>query len=403
MSSAAPKASPKISGRSAVDPFIVMDVMRAAGDYARRAAAENLPDVVHLEVGQPSTPAPRLARQAAAAALEAGPLGYTDALGLMDLRQRIARHYRDFYACDLDAKRIAVTTGSSGGFLLAFLAAFDPGDRVALASPGYPCYRHILSVLGIEPVLIETQPETKFQPTPQLLDRLLGRIDGGKIDGLIVASPSNPVGAMVSPDELAALARWCDAHGVRLISDEIYHGITYGMPAATAAAFSDHAIVVNSFSKYFSMTGWRLGWLGLPPELVRPVERLAQNLFISPPAVSQAAGIGAFDAGEELDANVQRYAANRALLLEELPKAGFTRLTVPDGAFYIYADVADFTSDSLDFSKRMLAETGIAATPGLDFDPARGAHFMRFSFAGSTPDMAEAARRLKAWHNKARR
>jgi aspartate/methionine/tyrosine aminotransferase len=403
MSSAAPKVSPKISGRSAVDPFIVMDVMRAAGDYARRAAAENLPDVVHLEVGQPSTPAPRLARQAAAAALEAGPLGYTDALGLMDLRQRIARHYRDFYACDLDAERIAVTTGSSGGFLLAFLAAFDPGDRVALASPGYPCYRHILSVLGIEPVLIETQPETKFQPTPQLLDRLLGRIDGGKIDGLIVASPSNPVGAMVSPDELAALARWCDAHGVRLISDEIYHGITYGMPAATAAAFSDHAIVVNSFSKYFSMTGWRLGWLGLPPELVRPVERLAQNLFISPPAVSQAAGIGAFDAGEELDANVQRYAANRALLLEELPKAGFTRLTVPDGAFYIYADVADFTSDSLDFSKRMLAETGIAATPGLDFDPARGAHFMRFSFAGSTPDMAEAARRLKAWHNKARR
>jgi aspartate/methionine/tyrosine aminotransferase len=400
---APPGISPKISRRSAVDPFIVMDVMRAAGDYARRAATENLPDVVHLEVGQPSTPAPRLAREAAAAALEAGPLGYTDALGLMELRQRIARHYRDFYACDLDAERIAVTTGSSGGFLLAFLAAFDPGDRVALASPGYPCYRHILSVLGIEPVLIETAPETKFQPTPQLLDRLLTKIDGGTIDGLILASPSNPVGAMVSPQELAALAKWCDAHGVRLISDEIYHGITYGMPAATAAAYSDHAIVVNSFSKYFSMTGWRLGWLGLPPDLVRPVERLAQNLFISPPAVSQAAGIGAFDAGEELDANVRRYAANRALLLEELPKAGFTHLTVPDGAFYIYADVADFTSDSLDFSKRMLAETGIAATPGLDFDPARGAHFMRFSFAGSTADMAEAARRLKAWHNKARR
>jgi aspartate/methionine/tyrosine aminotransferase len=401
-SGAPPKVSPKISRRSAVDPFIVMDVMRAAGDYARRAAAENLPDVVHLEVGQPSTPAPRLARAAAAAALEAGPLGYTDALGLLELRQRIARHYADFYRCDLDWARIAVTTGSSGGFLLAFLAAFDPGDRVVLASPGYPCYRHILSVLGIEPVLIETQPETKFQPTPALLDKL-AEIDGGKIDGLIVASPSNPVGAMVSPAELEALAKWCDAHGVRLISDEIYHGISYGMPAATAASFSDHAIVVNSFSKYFSMTGWRLGWLGLPPDLVRPVERLAQNLFISPPAVSQVAGLGAFDAIEELDANVQRYAANRALLLEELPKAGFQHLTVPDGAFYIYADVADFTADSLDFSKRMLAETGVAATPGLDFDPARGAHFMRFSFAGSTPDMAEAARRLKAWHNKAKR
>jgi aspartate/methionine/tyrosine aminotransferase len=394
---APPKVSPKISRRSAVDPFIVMDVMRAAGDYARRAAAENLPDVVHLEVGQPSTAAPRLARAAAAAALEAGPLGYTDALGLLDLRRRIARHYADFYRCDLSSERIAVTTGSSGGFLLAFLAAFDPGDRVALASPGYPCYRHILSVLGIEPVLIETQRETKFQPTPALLEPL-----AGKIDGLIVASPSNPVGAMVSPPELEALAHWCDAHGVRLISDEIYHGISYGMQAATAAAFSDHAIVVNSFSKYFSMTGWRLGWLGLPADLVRPVERLAQNLFISPPAVSQVAGLGAFDATEELDANVRRYANNRALLLEELPKAGFTRLTVPDGAFYIYADVADFTADSLDFSKRMLAETGVAATPGLDFDPARGAHFMRFSFAGSTADMAEAARRLKAWHNKAR-
>jgi len=395
--------APKVSKRSAVDPFIVMDVMRAAGDYARRAAAENLPDVVHLEVGQPSTPAPRTARAAAAAALEAGPLGYTDALGNIELRQRIARHYRGFYACDLDAERIAATTGSSGGFLLSFLAAFDPGDRVALASPGYPCYRHILSLLGIEPVLIETQPETKFQPTPALLDAL-----EKKIDGLILASPSNPVGAMVSPPELEALAKWCDAHGVRLISDEIYHGITYGMQAATAAQFSDHAIVVNSFSKYFSMTGWRLGWLGLPPDLVRPVERLAQNLFISPPAVSQAAGIAAFDATEELDANVQRYAANRALLLEELPKAGFTKLTIHDGAFYIYADVGAFTpggseGDSLDFSKRMLAETGIAATPGLDFDPARGAHFMRFSFAGATADMAEAARRLKAWHNKARR
>jgi aspartate/methionine/tyrosine aminotransferase len=388
-------AACKISRRSAVDAFIVMDVMRAAGDYARRAAAENLPDVIHLEVGQPSTPAPRLARTAAATALEQGTLGYTDALGLPALRQRIARHYADFYGFSLSPERIAVTTGSSGGFLLAFLAAFDPGDRVVLVSPGYPCYRHILSVLGIEPVLVETGPETKFQPTPALLDGIPGRIDG-----LIVASPSNPVGAMVSPAELQALAAWCAKRGVRFISDEIYHGIGYGLEAATACAFNEHAVVVNSFSKYFSMTGWRLGWLVLPPELVRPVERLAQNLFISPPAVSQAAGVAAFEAKDELDGNVGRYAANRELLLTELPKAGFDKLTVPDGAFYIYADVSAFTADSLAFSKRMLAETGIAATPGIDFDPARGAHFMRFSFAGATADMAEAAKRLKAWHNK---
>jgi aspartate/methionine/tyrosine aminotransferase len=403
MTAADPEASGagnacKVSRRSAVDAFIVMDVMRAAGDYARRAAVENLPGVIHLEVGQPSTAAPRLARAAAAAALEQGTLGYTDALGLPELRRRVARHYSDFHGFDLAPERIAITTGSSGGFLLAFLAAFDPGDRVVLASPGYPCYRHILSVLGIEPVLVETGPETKFQPTPALLDGIEGRIDG-----LIVASPSNPVGAMVSPTELQALAAWCAKRNVRLISDEIYHGIGYGMQAATACAFNEHAIVVNSFSKYFSMTGWRLGWLVLPEQLVRPVERLAQNLFISPPAVSQAAGIGAFDAMEELDGNVRRYAANRDLLLTELPKAGFDKLTVPDGAFYIYADIGAFTADSLAFSKRMLAETGIAATPGLDFDPARGAHFMRFSFAGATADMAEAARRLKAWHNKARR
>ena len=397
MTGGQPRAG-KVSRRAAVDPFIVMDVMRAAGEYARRAAVENLPGVIHLEVGQPSTPAPRRAREAAVAALESGTLGYTDSLGLDLLRARIVRHYRDFYGAAIAPERIAVTTGSSGGFMLSFLAAFDPGDRVVLASPGYPCYRHILSVLGVEPVLVETNADHKFQPTPALLDKVEGRIDG-----LILASPSNPVGAMVSPEELRDLAEWCDARGVRLISDEIYHGITYGVPAATAAAVSAHAIVVNSFSKYFSMTGWRLGWLVLPEELVRPVERLAQNLFISPPAISQAAGLAALDATDELDANVRRYAANRTLLLEELPKAGFDKLTVPDGAFYIYADVGAFTADSLDFSKRMLAETGVAATPGLDFDPARGAHFMRFSFAGGTDEMAEAAHRLRAWHNKAKR
>ncbi|MBL8707875.1 MAG: pyridoxal phosphate-dependent aminotransferase [Rhodospirillaceae bacterium] len=376
----------KVSARAAIDPFIVMEVMRAANERAATGG-----DVLHLEVGQPSTPAPRLVRAAAQKALERDLVGYTDALGLPQLRRRIAQHYREFYDVAIQPERIAVTTGSSGGFLLAFLAAFDPGDRVALAVPGYPCYRHILTALGLEPVLIETGPETKFQPDIAALERIAGRLDG-----LIVASPSNPVGAVLAPDHLAAIADWCAGRGVRLVSDEIYHGIVYGTPASTAAA-SAGCIVINSFSKYFSMTGWRLGWMVLPDELVKPVERLAQNFFISPPTLSQLAGAAAFDAHEELQGNVARYARNRDLLLDELPRAGFRKLVSTDGAFYIYADVSELTDDSLAFCRRMLAETGVAATPGIDFDPGRGHHFMRFCFSGSTEDMAEAARRLQAW------
>ncbi|WP_374375802.1 pyridoxal phosphate-dependent aminotransferase [Dongia sp.] len=376
----------KASRRAAIDPFIVMEVMRAANE---RAASGG--DVIHLEVGQPSTPAPRKVREAAQKALERDLIGYTDALGVPALRRRIAQHYREFYEVSVPYERIAVTTGSSGGFLLAFLAAFDPGDRVALAAPGYPCYRHILTALGLEPVLIETGPETKFQPTIAALEKL-----AKPIDGLIIASPSNPVGALLGESDLTALADWCVAKGVRLVSDEIYHGITYDAHAVTAAGRKE-AIVINSFSKYFSMTGWRLGWMVLPDDLAQATERLLQNFFISAPTLSQLAGIAAFDAHDELQGNVQRYAANRALLLNDLPAAGFRHLISTDGAFYIYADISDLTDDSLGFCRRMLAETGVAATPGIDFDPARGHHFMRFCFSGSTEDMAEAVKRLKAW------
>ncbi|MSP81655.1 MAG: aminotransferase class I/II-fold pyridoxal phosphate-dependent enzyme [Alphaproteobacteria bacterium] len=377
----------KQARRGAIAPFIVMEVMRAA---ALRAAAGG--DVLHLEVGQPSTPAPRKVLGAAKRALDEDGLGYTLALGLDPLREAIARHYRDTYATPIPAERIAVTTGSSGGFLLAFLACFDVGDRVALAEPGYPCYRNILAALGVEAVQIPVDGTTNFQPTPALLESVPGRIDG-----LIVASPSNPAGTMLSGPELAALVASCRRRGIRLVSDEIYHGITFGRAAATAAALDPDAVVVNSFSKYFSMTGWRLGWLVVPEDLVTPIERLAQNLFISPPALSQRAALAAFDCRDELEANVARYARNRDLLLAELPHAGLENLSRADGAFYVYADVSRVSNDSQDFCRRLLADTGVAITPGVDFDPPRGARWVRLSFAGSTADMAEAARRLRTW------
>ena len=377
----------KVARRAEIPPFLVMEVMRAANEH--EAAGD---DVRHLEVGQPGTGAPEGVAAAAAALVGREVLGYTEALGRPELRAAIAEHYRAFYGLEVAPERIVVTTGASGGFVLAFLAAFDPGDRVALALPGYPGYRHIASALGLEPVTLEAGPATRFQPSVELLDAA-----GGEIDGLIVASPSNPAGTMLAPDELARLARACGERGIRLVSDEIYHGIAFGTKAATAAAFSDDAIVINSFSKYFSMTGWRLGWMIVPEDLLRPVECLAQNLFISPPTLSQLAAVEAFGCYDELDANVARYARNRELLLEELPKAGFDSLAPADGAFYIYADVSRLTNDSPAFCRRMLAEVGVAATPGVDFDPVRGNAFVRFSFAGATEDMAEAARRLRRW------
>jgi aspartate/methionine/tyrosine aminotransferase len=378
----------KVSSRGLeVSPFIVMDVMRAA---AQREAAGD--EVLHLEVGQPGTPAPAKVIEAAKAALDSDLIGYTDARGNPGLRRRISQHYREVYDLAVDPERVMVTTGSSGGFLVSFLAAFNPGDRVALAAPGYPAYRNILQALGVEAVLLPSELEHRFQPTPELLART-----AGKLDGLIVASPSNPTGTMLDGAQFAALSDYCAEHDIRLISDEIYHGICYGQEAVCALACNPDAIVINSFSKYFSMTGWRLGWMILPEDLLRPAECLAQNLFISAPALSQIAGEAAFGCRDVLDGYVATYAGNRKRLLTELPKAGFDRLAPADGAFYIYADVAHLTDDSEAFCQRMLAETGVAATPGVDFDPARGHHFVRFSFAGPTADIAEAARRLQSW------
>lgn len=379
---------PKVSKRGAIPPFFVMEVMRAAAE--REAAGL---EVLHMEVGQPSTGAPKGVVQAAATAVVgADPLGYTGALGIPPLRAAIAKWYKDRYGVDVPERRVVVTTGSSGAFQLGFLAAFDPGDRVAMASPSYPAYRHTLTAAGVVPVELPTGPEHRFQPTIELLEAL-----DEPVQGLIVASPANPTGTMLSREELTALSDWCRANGVRMVSDEIYHGLTYGTDAVTAAEVNDQALVVNSFSKYFSMTGWRLGWMIVPDDLLRSVECLAQNLFISAPTLSQVSAVAAFDCTEELDGHVARYARNRALLLEELPKAGFTKMAPADGAFYIYADVSDMTDDSEALAKQILEETGIACTPGIDFDTARGRRFLRFSFAGSEETIAEAARRLIAW------
>jgi len=378
----------KIASRGNIPPFIVMDVMRAANARAARGD-----DILHMEVGQPGTPAPAPVLAAARKALDTDLIGYTDAFGVPKLRQRLSRHYQDYYGQPVDPGRIAVTTGSSGAFIVSFLSVFDAGDRVALADPGYPAYRNILKALDIDVVGLPVGPETNYQPTPGVLDRVTG-----DLDGLIIASPSNPTGTMIGDDDMAALVNYCQSRGIRIISDEIYHGITYGRRAETILKHTDDAIVINSFSKYFSMTGWRLGWMVVPESLLRSVECLLQNLFISPPTLSQLAGIAAFDCGRELDGYVANYAKNRNLLLSELPKAGFDKLSKADGAFYLYADVSHLTHDSEDLCRRILAETGVAVTPGIDFDPERGNRTVRFSFAGPGEDMAEAARRLVDWN-----
>lgn len=319
-------------------------------------------------------------------------MGYTEAFGLASLRQKISDHGRAWYGLDTRIARIAITVGASGAFPLAFLAAFDPGDRVAMATPFYPPYVNILTALGMTPVMMEAGSETRFQPTVKMLEKLDPRPQG-----LIVASPCNPAGTMLHPDELSSIARWCHANDVRLISDEIYHGLNYDSPIASAASFSPSAIVVNSFSKYFSMTGWRIGWLALPEDLVRPVECLAQNFFISAPHIAQVAAEAAFDCQDELRENIARYRRSRDHLLTALPKAGFPHLSPAEGAFYLYADVSERTNDSAAFCTRMLAEAGIAVTPGLDFDRTRGNRFVRFSYCGPEADMREAAARLARW------
>jgi aspartate/methionine/tyrosine aminotransferase len=386
---------PLKTGRgAAAPPFLVMDVIAAAN--ARQAALPiGAAPIIRMEVGQPATGAPAGAVAAAGQALRDGaPMGYTEAFGRPGLRTRIARHYGDWYGLDLPSARVAVTVGASAGFPLAFLAAFDPGDRIAMAAPFYPPYVNILTALGMQPVILQTGPETRFQPSLALLDAQRPRPDG-----LIVASPANPAGTMLAPSELADIAGWCHDNGVRLISDEIYHGLGYDAPLATAASFSPSAVVINSFSKYFSMTGWRIGWMVLPDDLCRPVERLSQNLFISAPHIAQIAAEAAFECHPELEANVARYRRSRDLLLAKLPQAGFARISPAQGAFYLYADISDRSDDSQEFCRRMLAELGIAAAPGVDFDHARGHRFVRLSYCGAEGDMAEAARRLMSWRS----
>jgi aspartate/methionine/tyrosine aminotransferase len=376
------------SARSDVPPFMVMDVIAAA----TRVEAEGH-HVIHMEVGQPAAPAPRTAIAAARRALD-GPLRYTEALGIGSLRSRIARHYGEAYNVDLDPARVIVTTGSSAGFILAFLAMFEPGDRVGIANPGYPPYRHILKALGCEPVLIETGDATRWAVTPETV---LAAHRRQKLAGLLVASPANPTGTMMRPEALADLIRATEEAGIRFISDEIYHGLDYAFPAQTALRISDRALVINSFSKYFCMTGWRIGWIVAPEPLVRPIERLQGNLAISVPTLSQIAAEAAFDGRDEMDAVKHGYEDNRRILIEGLPKAGLETFLPVDGAFYLYANIARFSDDSYDFAKRMLEEAHVAATPGVDFDPVDGRHYLRFCYAQSQADMHEAVARIGAW------
>jgi len=377
------------SRRGDVPPFMVMDVMAAA---ARIEASGG--HVIHMEVGQPSSPAPATALAAARAALDQGLIDYTSALGIPSLRARIARHYRETYACDVDPERIVVTTGSSGAFILAFLSMFEPGDRVGVTVPGYPPYRHILTALGCEPVLIETHHETRHALTGEML---LAAHRKNPLKGVLVASPANPTGTMMTRQALTDLIAAADAAGIRFISDEIYHGLDYALPAVTAAELSPRALVINSFSKYFCMTGWRVGWMVAPEPLVRPIERLQQNLAISVPKLSQIAAEAAFDGRAEMDTVKRSYEDNRKVLIEGLPAAGLDRFLPADGAFYLYADVSKFGVDSVAFTRRMLEEAHVAATPGVDFDPVHGRSFIRLSYARSTDDMRTAVARIARW------
>ncbi|MBU6464673.1 MAG: aminotransferase class I/II-fold pyridoxal phosphate-dependent enzyme [Bradyrhizobium sp.] len=377
------------SGRSDVPPFMVMDVMAAA---ARIEASGG--HVIHMEVGQPAAPAPKTAIAAARAALEGGRIDYTFALGIPSLRARIARHYRETYRCTVDADRIVVTTGSSGAFVLAFLALFEPGDRVAVAVPGYPPYRHILTALGCEPVPIETSSETRHALTGEAL---LAAHRQKPLRGVLVGSPANPTGTMMPREALTSLIAAAEGAGIRFISDEIYHGLDYAFPAVTTAELSPHALVINSFSKYFCMTGWRVGWMVAPEPLVRPIERLQQNLSISVPTLSQIAAEAAFEGREEMEAIKHGYQENRRILVEGLPRAGLTDFLPADGAFYLYADVSKFSSDSFAFAGEMLEKIHVAATPGIDFDPVHGRAFVRFSYARSLSEMHEAVSRIASW------
>jgi aspartate/methionine/tyrosine aminotransferase len=383
--------SDHVALRAGVPPFYVMDVWLAAAERQRSHG-----DLVNLSAGQPSAGAPEPVRTAAAAALDVNQLGYTVALGIPELRAAIAASYLDRHGLQVDSDAVVITTGSSGGFLLTFLSCFDVGDRVAVSSPGYPCYRNILTALGCDVVIMECGAQTRFQPTVQMLAEL-----DPPVHGVVVASPANPTGTVIPPAELAAIASWCEDSGVRLISDEVYHGLVYPGAPDTSCAWttSRNALVVNSFSKYFAMTGWRLGWLLVPSELRRAVDRLTGNFTICPPVLSQRAAVAAFtpDAVAEAEGHLHQYGVNRTMLLDGLRDIGIHRLAPTDGAFYVYADVSDFTADSMAFCSKLLADTGVAIAPGVDFDTEHGDSFVRLSFAGPTSDIEEALLRIGTW------
>lgn len=379
----------KSSERSNVGPFIVMDVMENA-----RKLEEQGHHIIHMEVGQPSTGAPQKAIEALTNAMENDALGYTVALGLPELRTGIAKLYKDWYGLDISPERVVVTAGSSAAFQLAFISLFNPNDNVAIGDPGYPSYRNTLKALSLNPVSIETTLENRYQPSVSDLQK------HDDLDGLLVASPSNPTGTMLDKDALKALIDHCQKNDIAFISDEIYHGIEYDKKAVSALEISDDVYVINSFSKYFSMTGWRIGWMVVPQNHVRRIERLMQNLFICAPNASQVAATAALDCQDELSKNLEVYARNRDYLMQELPKAGFTKIAPPDGAFYIYADVSDFGSNSVDLANEILENAKVSVTSGLDFDPKRGNTTLRFSYARSHEDMIEGVKRLKEWYKK---
>ena len=378
----------KKSKRSDVDPFIVMDVMEAA-----RIAEENGKHIIHMEVGQPGTPAPKIARDFITNEINKNNLGYTVSLGLPDLRKKISNLYGEWYNIEVNPKRVVVTTGSSGAFILSFSALFDSGDRVGIGSPSYPSYRQILKSLSLETVDIQTKLENRFQPIPE-------DIKSNNLNGILVASPANPTGSMLDKNSLENLINTAKENNVSFISDEIYHGIEYESKPTSALEITNNCYVINSFSKYFSMTGWRIGWMVVPEDHIRQVERLSQNLFVCPPHASQVTALAALDSNDELQANVDVYKKNREILLEELPKAGLKKFSPPDGAFYIYVDISEYSNDSLSFCKKVLEEANVAITPGVDFDQKRGNSTIRFSYARSTEDIIEGAKRIKEFMSK---
>ena len=380
----------KLSKNSDISTFRVLDLLQQVNQ--RKAAGQ---DIISLAPGQPADGAPQAALDYGADLMRHGFMGYTEAIGMPQLRARISQWYRDYYDVDVPASRIVITIGASGAFLFTFMSMFDAGDKIALAAPGYPAYRNIMKSCNLVPVEIPTGPQTNYQPTISHLEEL-----EEVPDGLLIASPSNPAGTLIPPEELAAICAWCQERGVRLIADELYHGVTFGEKADTVTRYTADAVAVNSFSKYFAMTGWRLGWMVVPGPAVERVKCLAESLFVAPPTLAQHVAYKTFDHTDILDGYVARYKTNLDILKEELPKAGIHRLSDTRGAFYLYADISNLTADTEVWARALLDGTGVAVTPGTDFDPVRGHQTIRISFAGSTAEVQEACNRIQTFVKK---